>query len=135
MGEKREQAICSPGLSCCSPSLEKLQVGHTGVAGSWRGARAGEQRQHTLQGTGPGGQAGWLPGCYCLVAKLCLTLPLSMGFPRQESWCGLPFPPPGGLPNPGIKPASRAWLPGLTHKVSLTGGIHAVEGDGPKVQF
>ena len=28
--------------------------------------------------------------------------PLSMGFPRQEYWGGLPFPPPGGLPDPGI---------------------------------
>ena len=27
---------------------------------------------------------------------------LSMGFPRQESWSGLPFPPPGDLPNQGI---------------------------------
>ena len=29
--------------------------------------------------------------------------PLSMGFPRQEYWEGLPCPPPGDLPNPGIK--------------------------------
>ena len=33
---------------------------------------------------------------------------LSMGFPRQESWSGLPFPSPGDLPDPGIKPASPA---------------------------
>jgi len=26
-----------------------------------------------------------------------------MGFPRQEYWNGLPYPPPGDLPNPGIK--------------------------------
>ena len=32
--------------------------------------------------------------------------PLSMGFSRQEYWSGSPFPPPGGLPNPGIEPAS-----------------------------
>ena len=32
--------------------------------------------------------------------------PLSMGFSRQEYWNGLPFPPPGDLPNPGIKPVS-----------------------------
>ena len=31
---------------------------------------------------------------------------LSMGFSRQEYWSGLPFPPPGDLPNPRIKPAS-----------------------------
>jgi len=29
-----------------------------------------------------------------------------MGFPRQEYWSGLPCPPPGDLPSPGIKPAS-----------------------------
>ena len=32
--------------------------------------------------------------------------PLSIGFPRQEYWSGLPFPPLGDLPNPGIKPVS-----------------------------
>ena len=32
--------------------------------------------------------------------------PLSMGFSRQEDWSGLPFPSPGDLPNPGIKPRS-----------------------------
>ena len=33
---------------------------------------------------------------------------LSMGFSRQEYWSGLPHPPPGDLPNPGIEPASLA---------------------------
>ena len=32
--------------------------------------------------------------------------PPSMGFSRQECWSGLPFPSPGGLPNPGIEPGS-----------------------------
>ena len=32
--------------------------------------------------------------------------PLSMGFPRQEYWSGLPCLPPGNLPVPGIKPGS-----------------------------
>ena len=32
--------------------------------------------------------------------------PLSMGFPRQEYWSGVPFPAPGALPTPGFKPAS-----------------------------
>ena len=53
-----------------------------------------------------------------LVPKSCLTLatpwtvacqaPLSMGFPRQEYWSGLPFPPPGDLPNLGIELMSPA---------------------------
>ena len=34
--------------------------------------------------------------------------PLFMGLPRQESWSGLPFPSPGDLPNPKIKPSSPA---------------------------
>ena len=32
--------------------------------------------------------------------------PLSMGLSRQEYWSGLPCPPPGDLPDPGIEPAS-----------------------------
>ena len=53
-----------------------------------------------------------------LVAKLCLTLatpwtvdrqaPLSISFPRQEYWSGLPFPSPGDLSDPGIEPGSPA---------------------------
>ena len=34
--------------------------------------------------------------------------PLSMKFPRQEYWSGLPFPSPGDLPNPGIELMSLA---------------------------
>ena len=34
--------------------------------------------------------------------------PLSVGFPRQEYWSGLPCTPPGDLPIPGIEPASLA---------------------------
>ena len=52
----------------------------------------------------------------CLVAKawytplschgLTLQAPMSMGFPRQEYWSGLPFPSPGDLPNLGMEPVS-----------------------------
>ena len=52
------------------------------------------------------------------VAQSCLTLLTpwtvayqaapSMGYSRQEYWSGLPFPSPGYLPDPGIKPRSRA---------------------------
>ena len=52
--------------------------------------------------------------------------PLSMGFSRQGYWSGLPCPPPGDLPNPGVKPESLppvppGKLPGLeqlTHNLS-----------------
>jgi len=36
--------------------------------------------------------------------------PLSMGFSKQEYWSGLPFPPPGDLPDPEIKPSSLMSL-------------------------
>ena len=36
--------------------------------------------------------------------------PLFMGFSRQEYWSGLPCPPPGDLPDPGIEPTGRWTL-------------------------
>ena len=36
--------------------------------------------------------------------------PLSTGFSRQEYWSQLPWPPPGDLPNPEIKPRSLSLL-------------------------
>ena len=38
---------------------------------------------------------------------------LSMGFSRQEYWSGLPFPPPGDLPNPGMELVSPALAGGF----------------------
>ena len=37
------------------------------------------------------------------------SAPLSMRFPRYGYWSGLPFPSPGYLSDPGIKPTSPAW--------------------------
>ena len=45
----------------------------------------------------------WLSAAPGTVAR---QAPLSMGFSRQEYWSGLPCPPPGDLPNPGIEPTS-----------------------------
>ena len=54
--------------------------------------------------------------CSLSHAQLCVTLwtivrqaPLSVGFLRQESWSRLPFPTPGDLPSPGIKPTSLVF--------------------------
>ena len=53
--------------------------------------------------------------------------PLSVGFPRQEYWSGLPCPPPEDLPDPGIKltsPALHADSLPLSHLGSpLKGGF------------
>ena len=54
----------------------------------------------------------YMLSCFSLVrffATLCFIahqVPLSIGFSEQEYWNGWPFPPPGDLPNPEIKPAS-----------------------------
>ena len=61
--------------------------------------------------------------CVCMSApslspvQLCATLwtvahqaPLTMEFSKQEYQTGLPFLPPGDLPNPGIEPASPKSL-------------------------
>ena len=57
--------------------------------------------------------------CALSCVQLCVTswtvthqAPLSIGFPRQEYWSGLPLPSRGDLPDPGIKPISLA-LPAL----------------------
>ena len=50
--------------------------------------------------------------------------PLSMGFPRQEYWSGLPIPSPGNLPDLGIEPAYLA----------LAGGFFTTEPPGKPIQ-
>ena len=58
--------------------------------------------------------------CCGKLLQSCVTLgspmdcsyqaPLSVGFPRQEYWSRLQCPPPGDLPDPGIKPTSLCLL-------------------------
>ena len=45
--------------------------------------------------------------------------PLSMGFPRQEYWKGVPFPTPGDLPDPGMETASLV-SPALADRALIT---------------
>ena len=48
--------------------------------------------------------------------------PLSVGFPMQEYWSGLPFPSPEDIPNPGTEPVSPAYQasPGLAGRFFTT---------------
>ena len=80
---------------------------------------------------------GWQlhhPGCLCLVSLSCVRLfvapwnvarqaPLSMEFSKQEYWSGLPFPPPRGVPDPGLKPAS-VKSPALAGRLFITKPPH-----------
>ena len=87
--------------------------------------------------------------CVCLVAPSHLTPCDSMNckparilcpwrFSRQEYWSGLPCPPPGDLPNPGIEPRSLALqvdslsseIPGKPHYISKFAQIHVHGGAG-----
>ena len=58
---------------------------------------------------------------FVTVWTLACQISLSMGFPRQEYWSGLPFPSPRDLPYPGIKPISPALQMDLllSHQGSL----------------
>ena len=63
--------------------------------------------------------------------------PLSMGFSRQEYWSGLPFPPPGDLPDPGAEPTSlmspalagRFFTTSATWEVSSSQRIQGSQGN------
>ena len=46
--------------------------------------------------------------CFATLWTVAQQVPQSMGFSRQEYWNGLPCPPPGDLPDPGIKSESPA---------------------------
>ena len=46
--------------------------------------------------------------CICDLMDCSHQAPLSMGFPRQEYWSGLPFPSPGNLSDSRIDPGSPA---------------------------
>ena len=59
----------------------------------------------------------WLFATLWMVAH---QAPLSLGFPRQEYWSGLPFPSPGEIPNPRIK---------------LTSGFFTTEPPGKPLKF
>ena len=82
-----------------------------------------------------GGKTGSLykSECVCELSRfsrvwLCATLwtvthqaLLSMGFSRQEDWSGLPFPPPGDLPDPGVKLVHLLHRRRILHPLSHLG--------------
>ena len=59
---------------------------------------------------------------------VALQAPLSMGSSEQEYWTGLPCPPAGDLPDPGIEPASLV-------SPALTGGLFTTESPESIIQF
>ena len=104
-GSQIRYAICCPGSGPLEPPGPPQALSGMGSE-----TPASSVRSWIIDKTG---------GLVVLVAKSCLTLatpwtvacqaPLSMEFSRQEPCSGLPVPPPGDLPDPGIEPKSPAW--------------------------
>ena len=65
-------------------------------------------------------------GLFVIPGTVAHQAPLSMGFPRQEYWSGLPFSSPGYLPNPGIESMSLA-------SPALAGGFFTIESPGKPI--
>ena len=127
----------APGKTGCisrdprPPPREENTTREPHRSGKGWSPRGAETRVATIH-TGP--HAAWIPGserhqhqphsCACVLGRfsrvqlfatqrtVARQAPLSMGFPGQEYWSGLPFPSPGDLPNPGVECTS---LLGLLH--------------------
>ena len=54
-----------------------------------------------------------MPDSFATPWTVACQAPLSVAFPSQEYWNGLPFPSPGDLPDPGIEPTSPELAGGL----------------------
>ena len=79
--------------------------------------------------------------CVCTLSRVLLFItpwavahqaPRSMGFCRQEYWSGLPFPTPGDLLNPGVKPESLS-SPALAGGLFTTSTTWKSESEGCSV--
>ena len=106
---------------------------------SWRGGGPGGRRKKRTQNpVSCSERSAAVPSSACMLShfsrvRLFVTpwtvahqAPLSMGFFRQEYWSGLPFPPPGGLPDPGVEAASlmSPALAGRCFSTSTTWEAH-----------
>ena len=89
----------------------------TAQCGSFTIIHVLQKRRQAQVGCGPSSatkQLIWVLSRFSPVQHFATPLtvarqaPLSMGFSRREYWSGLPCPPPGYLPHPGIEPGSPA---------------------------
>ena len=94
-------------IYAAAPSRSHLQCQAGGLMAGWRRIHTKAEAQMRLVSWG-----ACMLSCFSCV-RLFATLqtvahqaPPSMRFSRQEYWSGLPCPPPGDLPDAGIKPAS-----------------------------
>ena len=62
-----------------------------------------------------------MSNCFATPCTVAFQALLSMGFSKQEYCSGLPFPSPGDIPDPGIKPTSLALAVGLLFTTEPSG--------------
>ena len=123
-------SFCGPPGGEPCPQLPRLPAHHPPALQAPFGANGPFSMAGLHTGTRERGSAAELgsrlvprvPGRLASLAdvQLCAILwtiasqaPLSMGFPKQEYWRGLPLPSPGNLPNPGFEPGSLASADGF----------------------
>ena len=112
-GEKKDMSFERKGWR-----MVRESAGSKAITGSEEEVCVHPSWRHVQTSVRMKGEKAGPGSCECggLVAKSCLTLltprtvahqpPLSIGFPGQEYWRGLPFPSPGDLPNLGVEPGS-----------------------------
>ena len=131
------QGACSHSLSAVHSSSREPLGGKPQRRGD-HGETHERQRHLRRKNAGPDGSpdtpraSPHSRGCACTRGRSVVSdsvtpwtvarqAPLFMGFSRQECWSGLPFPPPGDLPDPGIQPTSpalKAYSLPLSHQGS-----------------
>ena len=94
----------------CGPTASVVATPHQGPAPPWAPRSHGITEHLKLWFEVPPTSK---PSSSVLAAQSCVTqrdpmdqASLSVDFSRPEYWSGLPFPPPGDLPYPGIEPGS-----------------------------
>ena len=80
------------------------------VTGSKSPRESGARRAESLDRVSPSAQSLSRVQLFATPWTLTHQALLSMGFPRQKYWSGLPFPSPGDLPDPG----TESWSPALS---------------------
>ena len=132
----KEGARSSPGTLFRRRALISTHLSYRRKFTAHRGPQFPQQKG-TVQSVGGGGrlsQFNKICKHLCLGAQSCPTLcdpwtvahqaPLSMEVSRQEYWSGLPCPPPGVVPSPGMEPGSVSWIPSGCFTIWATKEAH-----------
>ena len=100
--------------SACPPSAQPWNQGRVHI--TWLGPTAGQDSTSnhlTFSASLLLFSRSVLSNSFVILPTAACQASMSVGFPRQENWSGLPFPPSGDLPGLGITPVSPALAGGF----------------------